>query len=159
MDHRLRAYLLGVTWFILSLLSSVANDTISKYLSLHLQSFEVIFFRFLFSTITLVPFMLYYGREAFKTSQISIQITRGVLLFVGITLWTYGLAIFSHSNCNNYKFFYTIICYTSCNPFTKWNIIWQRWSVTVIGFVGIAITTKAYSEDFNPKILILLYLH
>ncbi len=40
MDHRLRAYLLGVTWFILSLLSSVANDTISKYLSLHLQSFE-----------------------------------------------------------------------------------------------------------------------
>ncbi|MDE5059380.1 EamA family transporter, partial [Wolbachia endosymbiont of Drosophila burlai] len=89
MDHRLRAYLLGVIWFILSLLSSI-----SKYLSLHLQSFEVIFFRFLFSTITLVPFMLYYGREAFKTSQISIQITRGVLLFVGITLWTYGLAIF-----------------------------------------------------------------
>ncbi len=31
MDHRLRAYLLGVTWFILSLLSSVVNDTISKH--------------------------------------------------------------------------------------------------------------------------------
>lgn len=53
MDHRLRAYLLGVTWFILSLLSSVANDTISKYLSLHLQSFEVIFSAFYLALLPL----------------------------------------------------------------------------------------------------------
>ena len=91
MDHRLRAYLLGVTWFILSLLSSVVNDTISKCLGLHLQSFEIIFFRFLFSTITLIPFIFYYGIGVCKTSRISIQITRGALLFCGMTLWTYGL--------------------------------------------------------------------
>ncbi|CAN2142727.1 DMT family transporter [Wolbachia pipientis] len=156
MDHRLRAYLLGVTWFILSLLSSVANDTISKYLSLHLQSFEVIFFRFLFSTITLVPFMLYYGREAFKTSQISIQITRGVLLFVGITLWTYGLAIFPIVTATIISFSIPLFVILLAIPLLNENIIWQRWSVTVIGFVGIAITTKAYSEDFNPKILIFI---
>ncbi|WP_244663092.1 DMT family transporter [Wolbachia endosymbiont of Wiebesia pumilae] len=156
MDYRLRAYLLGVIWFILSLFSSVANDTISKYLSLHLQSFEVIFFRFLFSTITLVPFMLYYGREAFKTSQISIQITRGVLLFVGITLWTYGLAIFPIVTATIISFSIPLFVILLAIPLLNENIIWQRWSVTVIGFVGIAITTKAYSEDFNPKILIFI---
>lgn len=151
-----RAYLLGVIWFILSLFSSVANDTISKYLSLHLQSFEVIFFRFLFSTITLVPFMLYYGREAFKTSQISIQITRGVLLFVGITLWTYGLAIFPIVTATIISFSIPLFVILLAIPLLNENIIWQRWSVTVIGFVGIAITTKAYSEDFNPKIFIFI---
>lgn len=156
MDYRLRAYLLGVIWFILSLFSSVANDTISKYLSLHLQSFEVIFFRFLFSTITLVPFMLYYGREAFKTSQISIQITRGVLLFVGITLWTYGLAIFPIVTATIISFSIPLFVILLAIPLLNENIIWQRWSVTVIGFVGIAITTKAYSEDFNPKIFIFI---
>nr|CAH7730104.1 unnamed protein product [Callosobruchus chinensis] len=71
MDHRLRAYLLGVTWFILSLLSSVVNDTISN-------------------TITLIPFIFYYGIGVCKTSRISIQITRGALLFCGMTYGPMG---------------------------------------------------------------------
>nr|CAH7733247.1 unnamed protein product [Callosobruchus chinensis] len=156
MDYRLRAYLFGVIWFILSLLSSVANDTISKYLSLHLQSFEIIFFRFLFTTITLVPFMFYYGIETFKTSQISTQITRGGLLFCGMTLWTYGLTVFPIVTATIISFSIPLFVMLLAIPFLEENIIWQRWVVAVIGFIGIAITTKAYSEDFNPKILIFI---
>ncbi|CCE77510.1 MULTISPECIES: DMT family transporter [Wolbachia] len=156
MDYRLRAYLFGVIWFILSLLSSAANDTISKYLSLHLQSFEIIFFRFLFTTITLVPFMFYYGIEAFKTSQISIQITRGTLLFFGMVLWTYGLSTFPIVTATIISFSIPLFVILLAIPLLNENIIWQRWIVTVIGFVGIAITTKAHSEDFNPKILIFI---
>ncbi|WP_077190375.1 DMT family transporter [Wolbachia pipientis] len=156
MDYRLRAYLFGVIWFILSLLSSVANDTISKYLSLHLQSFEIIFFRFLFTTITLVPFMFYYGIETFKTSQISTQITRGGLLFCGMTLWTYGLTVFPIVTATIISFSIPLFVILLAIPLLNENIIWQRWIVTVIGFVGIAITTKAHSEDFNPKILIFI---
>ncbi|NEV49271.1 DMT family transporter [Wolbachia pipientis] len=156
MDYRLRAYLFGVIWFILSLLSSVANDTISKYLSLHLQSFEIIFFRFLFTTITLVPFMFYYGIETFKTSQISIHITRGTLLFCGMVLWTYGLSIFPIVTATIISFSIPLFVILLAIPLLNENIIWQRWIVTVIGFVGIAITTKAHSEDFNPKILIFI---
>ncbi|MBA8756469.1 DMT family transporter [Wolbachia pipientis] len=156
MDYRLRAYLFGVIWFILSLLSSVANDTISKYLSLHLQSFETTFFRFLFTTITLVPFMFYYGIEAFKTSQISIQITRGALLFCGMVLWTYGLTTFPIVTATIISFSIPLFVILLAIPLLKENIIWQRWIVTIIGFVGIAIATKAHSEDFNPKILIFI---
>ncbi|MBV2145686.1 MAG: DMT family transporter, partial [Wolbachia endosymbiont of Pissodes strobi] len=156
MDYRLRAYLFGVIWFILSLLSSVANDTISKYLSLHLQSFEIIFFRFLFTTITLVPFMFYYGIEAFKTSQISIQITRGALLFCGMVLWTYGLSTFPIVTATIISFSIPLFVIFLAIPLLNENIIWQRWIVTIIGFVGIAITIKAHSEDFNPKILIFI---
>ncbi|MFT4328199.1 MAG: DMT family transporter [Wolbachia pipientis] len=156
MNHKLRSYLLGVGWFVLSLLSSVANDTISKYLSLHLQSFEIIFFRFLFTTITLVPFMFYYGIETFKTSQISTQITRGGLLFCGMTLWTYGLTVFPIVTATIISFSIPLFVILLAIPLLNENIIWQRWIVTVIGFVGIAITTKAHSEDFNPKILIFI---
>ncbi|WP_253303108.1 MULTISPECIES: DMT family transporter [unclassified Wolbachia] len=156
MDHRLRAYLLGVTWFILSLLSSVVNDTISKCLGLHLQSFEIIFFRFLFSTITLIPFIFYYGIGVCKTSRISIQITRGALLFCGMTLWTYGLTICPIVTATIIGFSIPLFVMLLAIPFLEENIIWQRWVVAVIGFIGIAITTKAYSEDFNPKILIFI---
>ncbi|MGL9689186.1 MAG: DMT family transporter [Wolbachia sp.] len=156
MNYRLRAYLLGVIWFILSLLSSVVNDTISKHLGLHLQSFEIIFFRFLFSTITLIPFTFYYGMGACKTSQISIQITRGALLFCGMTLWTYGLTVCPMVTATIISFSVPLFVILLAILLLEENIIWQRWVVTVIGFFGIAIATKAYSEDFNPKILIFI---
>ena len=43
MNTKLRSYLIGVTWFILSLVTSSVNDVISKYLGLRLQSYEVTF--------------------------------------------------------------------------------------------------------------------
>ncbi|MFM7990314.1 MAG: EamA family transporter, partial [Candidatus Fonsibacter sp.] len=59
MNIQLRSYLIGVAWFILSLVTSSVNDVISKYLGLRIQSYEVIFFRFMFGTITLIPFIFY----------------------------------------------------------------------------------------------------
>ncbi|MGL9682077.1 MAG: DMT family transporter [Wolbachia sp.] len=156
MDYRLRAYLLGVIWFMLSLLSSVTNDTISKHLGLHLQSFEIIFFRFLFSTITLIPFIFYYGIGSCKTNQISIQITRGALLFCGMSLWTYGLTVCPMVTATIISFSVPLFVILLAILLLEENIIWQRWVVTIIGFFGITIATKAYSEDFNPKILIFI---
>ncbi|WP_341808368.1 DMT family transporter [Wolbachia endosymbiont (group E) of Neria commutata] len=156
MDYRLKAYFVGVVWFILSLLSSVANDAISKYLGLYLQSFEVIFFRFLFSTITLIPFMFYYGIKTFKTSQVSIQITRGILLFCAMTLWTYGLNILPIVTATIISFSIPLFVILLATPLLNENIIWQRWIVTIIGFASIVITTKAYSKDCDPKILIFI---
>jgi S-adenosylmethionine uptake transporter len=38
--------------------------------------------------------------------------------------------------------------------FLNENIIWQRWVVTIIAFIGITITLKPHAADFNPKVLI-----
>ncbi len=100
--------------------------------------------------------MFYYGIETFKTSQISTQITRGGLLFCGMTLWTYGLTVFPIVTATIISFSIPLFVILLAIPFLEENIIWQRWVVAVIGFIGIAITTKAYSEDFNPKILIFI---
>src|SRR5689334_9564400 len=90
---KLLLYFVAVTWFILGLFSSTANDIISKYVGLRLHSSEVIFFRFLFGSITLLPFILYYGKNTLKTSHPYIHLIRGCLLFFGMAAWTYGLTI------------------------------------------------------------------
>ena len=59
MDTRLRSYFIGVSWFILSLVSSSINDVISKYIGMRLHSYEITFFRFMFGTIILLPFVMY----------------------------------------------------------------------------------------------------
>lgn len=84
-------YLKGIGLFILSLISSAFNDVISKYLSSKLGTMEVMFLRFLFSTLTIFPFIIYYGLSTIKTSYVFLQCSRGLLLFFGMTSWIYGL--------------------------------------------------------------------
>lgn len=154
MNLRLKTYFVGVSWFIASLFSSVVNDIISKYVGSSLPSFEVAFFRFLFSTITLVPFIFYYGKQTLKTSNTYIHIIRGTLLFFGMTGWTYGLTVAQVTTGTVVSLSIPLFVLVFALFFLNENIIWQRWVVTIVGFVGIAITLNPSAADFNPEVLI-----
>ena len=93
MQKKLQIYFIGVFWFILSTVSSSFNDVISKYVGSNISSYEITFFRFLFSSITLLPFIIYYGTTSLKTSNPTVHLMRGLLLFLAITAWNYGLKI------------------------------------------------------------------
>lgn len=134
-----RSYFIGVLWFLLSIISSVINDAISKYLGCSLPCIEVSFLRFLFSTLSLIPFIIYFGRDSLKSSLPQIHIIRGTILFFGISAWTYGLSVSPISTATVMSFTIPIFTLILANIFLKENIIWQRWLATIIGFVGIYI--------------------
>nr|WP_016925926.1 DMT family transporter [Rickettsia conorii] len=153
MNDALKTYLTGIGWFLLSLVSSSANDVISKYLGTRLHSFEVAFFRFFFSSIVLLPFVVYYGNNTLKTSRPFVHILRGLLLFFGMTSWTYGLTIAPVTTATVVSFSIPLFTLILAVFFLNENIIWPRWVVTVVGFIGLVVTLKPHAEDFNPEIL------
>ncbi|MEY4464314.1 MAG: hypothetical protein RLZZ81_1285 [Pseudomonadota bacterium] len=153
MNDTLKTYLMGIGWFLLSLVSSSANDVMSKYLGTRLHSFEVAFFRFFFSSIVLLPFVAYYGKNTLKTSRPFVHILRGLLLFFGMTSWTYGLTIAPVTTATVVSFSIPLFTLILAVFFLNENIIWQRWVVTIVGFIGLVITLKPHTEDFNPEIL------
>ncbi|BDU60109.1 S-adenosylmethionine uptake transporter [Candidatus Rickettsia kotlanii] len=153
MNDALKTYLTGIGWFLLSLVSSSANDVMSKYLGTRLHSFEVAFFRFFFSSIVLLPFVIYYGKNTLKTSRPFIHILRGLLLFFGMTSWTYGLTIAPVTTATVVSFSIPLFTLMLAVFFLNENIIWPRWVVTVVGFIGLVVTLKPHAEDFNPEIL------
>ncbi|WP_347939251.1 DMT family transporter [Rickettsia oklahomensis] len=153
MNNALKTYLTGIGWFLLSLVSSSANDVMSKYLGTRLHSFEVAFFRFFFSSIVLLPFVAYYGKNTLKTSRPFVHILRGLLLFFGMTAWTYGLTIAPVTTATVISFAIPLFTLILAVFFLSENIIWQRWVVTIVGFIGLVITLKPHAEDFNPEIL------
>jgi S-adenosylmethionine uptake transporter len=153
MNDTLKTYLTGIGWFLLSLVSSSANDVMSKYLGTRLHSFEVAFFRFFFSSIVLLPFVAYYGKNTLKTSRPFVHILRGLLLFFGMTSWTYGLTIAPVTTATVVSFSIPLFTLILAVFFLNENIIWQRWVVTIVGFIGLVITLKPHTEDFNPEIL------
>lgn len=157
MNIQLKHYFIGVTWFILSLVVSAMNDVIAKYTGGRLNSFEVSFFRFLFSVLTLLPFIFYYGKDSLRTSNYFIHIIRGALLFFGITAWTYGLGMVHITTATVISFAVPLFVLVLAVFFLNERIIWQRWVVTIIGFVGIAITLNVQSKQFNPEVLIFVF--
>lgn len=154
MDAKLRSYFIGIGWFILSLVSSSINDVISKYAGLRLHSYEVTFFRFMFGTITLIPFIFYYGTDTLKTSRPFVHFVRGVLLFFGIAGWTYGLTIAPITTGTVITFTIPIFVLVLGVFFLSERIIWQRWLVTIVVFAGLIVTLGVSAEDFNPETLI-----
>ncbi len=153
MNNKLNNYFTGIGWFILSLLSSVSNDIITKYIGMNLHSFEVAFFRFFFSALILIPFILCYGKQTLKTNRPFVHIIRGVLLFCGVTCCNYGLNIAPITTATVIGF--STPSFTLCLAifFLNEKIIWQRWVATLLGFIGITITLKPQADDFNPQLL------
>ena len=86
-----RNFYIGVLWFLGSLMLSIFNDTITKYMGMRLHPFEVAFFRFLFSVLTLLPFVLHQGIGSLKSNNLHIHLARGGLLFFGLAGWSYAL--------------------------------------------------------------------
>lgn len=154
MNQKSRVYFIGISWFILSLVSSVLNDVISKYTGMRLHSFQVAFFRFGFGALTLIPFIIYYGPSTLKSSNPMVHVARGVLLFLGMTAWTYGLTIAPVSTATVLSFSIPLFVLVMAVFFLNENIIWQRWLVTIVGFLGILVTLKPHADDFNPHVLV-----
>lgn len=156
MDTKLRTYFIGVSWFLLSLLSSSLNDVIAKYIGMRLHTYEITFFRFMFGTITLLPFIAYYGANTLKTSRPTVHFFRGFLLFLGIAGWTYGLTIAPVTTATVVSFTTPIFVLVFGAFFLSENILWQRWVVTLVAFAGIIITLAPTSSDFNPEVFVFL---
>lgn len=154
MQEKGKTYLIGVAWFIASLMSSTANDVISKYTGANLHPFQVAFFRFFFSALSLVPFIIYYGKDSIKTSRPLVHFFRGFILFFGMTAWTYGLVSAPVTTATVISFSIPLFTLVLAVFFLNENIIWQRWFVTLLGFVGIIITVSPGAQDFNPAVLI-----
>jgi len=152
----IRSYLTGIGWFILSLFTSSANDILSKYVGLRVHSFEIGFFRFLFGTITLVPFIIYYGKNTLNTYNFSAHLLRGVLLFVSMTSWIFGLNTVSVTTATVLSFAVPLFVLILAPFFLNENIIWQRYVVTIVGFIGIVVTLSPQASDFNPASLIFI---
>lgn len=140
--RRLKPYFLGLWWFVLSFLVGVVDDLISKYCTIKLSSSEVVFFRYFFSTVTLIPFLI-FNKENNKSNNKTIFIIRGILLFIAISGWTYGLAAVPLNLATTIGFltplFASLIYLLWKRTMTK-----KRWFLTFVIITGIVIFMMPY---------------
>jgi S-adenosylmethionine uptake transporter len=132
-------YYQGIFFLIVMMLASCVSDVIAKFMGQHLNAVEVIFFRFFFGLITLLPFILSKGIRVLKTSSLFFNITRGLLGVISFYLYTYSLVHIQLVEVVTILWIsplFVIILSALC---LNESVGKMRCIATVFGFLGIAI--------------------
>jgi S-adenosylmethionine uptake transporter len=151
-----KVYIIAPLWFLLHVLMSSFNDCLAISLGATLPAFEIVFFRFFFSMLVLLPFMFEQGKGAFKTEHIPVHMARGALLFGGIAIWVMCLGQVPMVMVTIMGFTIPIFFIILASFLLKEEIGQRRLLITIVGFLGVLLVVSPTSSDFKPISLLLL---
>ncbi|NRA73797.1 MAG: DMT family transporter [Rickettsiales bacterium] len=138
----------GISWFVLSLIIGITNDAIVKFLCKTIPIYNIVFLRFLFGTLALIPFILLKGKS-FKTSRILLHIIRGGLLFLATGSWCMGLTTGKLAVATTITFTIPIFVLILAIKFLNEKLNKIKIWATIVGFIGIVVVVNPTSDSFN----------
>lgn len=139
----------GATWACLTAFVSILNDVITRQVGTRLDGLEIGFFRFFFSMITVLPFMLYQGLNSFKTSNPKLHIWRAVFGVAAIALYIYAVLLMPLTEVTTFSFTQPLFLLPLAAIFLKERVSKSRWIATSVGFIGILIVINPGEASFN----------
>jgi S-adenosylmethionine uptake transporter len=117
---------------------------------------QVAFFRFLFGTLSLMPFMLYFGKSSFSTPRPMLHVIRGSILFCAISIWIFGLKLIPIATATLLTFTIPLFVLIMARIFLHEKVTLQLWLATLLGFCGTIIAFDPSDLEFNPLSLLML---
>lgn len=150
------AFFVGMLWFFAHQLIGVGNDVIMKYTGTTLGVWQVVFLRFFFATLTMLPVMLASGVSSFKTDRIPLHVARSVLLAAGIALYCNGLAVAPIAVVTTLNFTIPLFTLVMARVFLRETVDATRWIGTLVGFAGVMVVMQPGGAAFDPRWLTVL---
>jgi S-adenosylmethionine uptake transporter len=152
MDNRL----IAILWFVLSLAISVLNDSITKVLNNSVSSLTVVFWRFVFSFILLIPIVFKFGLSSIRTPHAYIHILRGFILSAAMSLWCYGMKFVPIATVTLMSFTIPMFTILMAGMFLRERISCNTVLATIIGFTGSILTLSPEGITFPVTSIIFI---
>lgn len=132
-------YIRGVLWILVMCLVSASNDMICKLSGVRLSGVSVLFFRFLWSSLLLLPWVM-ASPGKFATRHLKVHAMRGGLFALAMLPWCYGLIALPMPLITAISFTTPLFVTVLAQVFLKESVGWHRIIATLLGFVGIVIS-------------------
>jgi len=149
-------YTKAFIWFLLHVTISAVNDTLVKKLVSEIPVFEIVFLRYLFSTVLLLPHFIKINSFKPKNKFIFIHSLRGLILFCSITIWSICLKHTSIVNVTLMSFTIPIFLVILAKIFLDEKIGIHRLIIISVGFIGIIIIINPFNINLNSYSILLL---
>ncbi len=147
-----KGYAQGVFFLFLMMFVSGINDVITKAIGQRLPPMEIMFFRFFFTFITLIPFILKLKNSAFKTNMLFLNILRGVLGFVGFSAFIYSVIHLKLVEVVTIFWTIPLFILVLSKIFLNETVSLNRWFATIIGFIGLTSISVFSSTELSSEI-------
>ncbi len=159
-----RGYAQGVFWAVMVCLVSSLNDVLTRFSGTRLDFLQVGFFRFLFSTLTLLPVMLYFDRSSFFTKRPLFHCLRALLGYGAVVCWVAGVSLTTLSIASIMAQTVGLFVLVMARVILHERVGWQRTLSTITGMTGIMIILiaptgeDAFSTFFTQSNIGVLFL-
>jgi S-adenosylmethionine uptake transporter len=149
-----KGYTQGVFWAIMVCLAGVVNNILMRLLGENLHVAEIIFFRFFFGMLTIVPFMLGQGTRVFQTQIPGMHIVRAVVGAGAIGACCLSVNLMPLSENTAIMFSQPLFFLPMAVFVLREQLDSARWLATLLGFLGLLIIVQPTGEAFRFVALI-----
>jgi len=152
--HQTRA---GILLMIATTFVFATQDGISRHLAAEYNTFMVVMLRYwFFAAFVLAVAARRPGgiRATARTSQLRLQIGRGVLLALEICVAVVGFTLIGLVESHAIFASYPLIITALAGPLLGERVGWRRWLAVLVGFLGMLIILAPGAGAFDPLALI-----
>lgn len=149
-----KGYAQGVFWALMISVCSVTNDVLMRFLGERLHVVEISFFRFFFSMVTVMPFMLSRGLSLFKTTQPGMHFWRALLGAAALGLCCYSVNIMPLAENTTIMFAEPLFFLPLAFILLKEHVDRPRWLATMVGFLGLIVILQPGADTFRLVALV-----
>ncbi len=149
-----KGYAQGAFWAIMIGVVSVSNDVLMCKLGDRFHTVEIVFFRYLFSMLTVIPFMISKGSYYFKTNRFPLHFVRALIGAIALGLCCYSVYVMPLAENTSIMFAQPLFFLPMAYFFLKERVDTARWIATLMGFIGLLIIIRPGTDTFNMAALI-----
>ena len=151
---RLDGNVRGAVLMSLGALLLVVMSTLVKALGQRLDSFHILFVRALFGFLVVAPLLMRNGLQAIRSERAGLHLVRGGIGALGNFCFFYALTHMVLADAMAIQFSRPLFTIVLAFLFLGEVVGWRRTTITVIGFSGILLITRPFTEGFESVALI-----
>ena len=144
----------GALWMMSAGLMLTIMSALMRNISDDLHPFQIAFFRSLFGFLCMVPWLFGSGLLVLKTARFGLHLTRGLVGFFGLLMWTSALALIPVANVTALSFAAPLFATLGSALLLREVVRARRWIAVGAGFVGVLIMLRPGISVLQPGALL-----
>ena len=113
-----------------------------RHVSPHLPTLEIVTLRSLFTILVTLPFVLRPGRFAWRTNNLKLQMTRGLIGVCSMSSWYYALGQVPLADAGALSFTTAIFVTIGGALWFREPVGLRRWAAVIVGLLGALVVLK-----------------
>lgn len=139
----------GAIWVLLSAISFITLQALTKLLGGKFDSIQLAFFRASLGGLAVLPFIFQRRLSAFQTENLRFHIGRGLFGAMAVFLMVFAVIHMPLADATAIGFTRTLFLIVLAVIFLGERVRWRRWTATVVGFSGVLLMLRPGDETFQ----------